>query len=69
MSGLTPYVSSTYTGHESDVLTEILDDGCVRVCFKDSCGIVSSFHLIEPKLNQLRKAWFDAQELQTGDFK
>ena len=31
-----------------------LDDGCVRVCVGDVCGTVSSHHLIDPKVNQLR---------------
>ena len=35
--------------------TEILSDGCVRVCLGNRCGTVSSWHLVEPKLNQLRK--------------
>lgn len=69
MNSFTSDVSHIHTERESDVRTEILDDGCVRVCFKDCCGIVSSFHLVEPKLNQLRKAWLDAQGLQTGNLK
>lgn len=35
--------------------TEILDDGTVRVCLGQLCGTVSSWHLVEPKLNQLRR--------------
>jgi hypothetical protein len=35
--------------------TEILGDGCVRVCLGGRCGTVSSWHLVEPKFNQLRK--------------
>ena len=31
-----------------------LDDGCVRVCIGTVCGTVSSHHLIDPKVNQLR---------------
>ena len=31
-----------------------LDDGCVRICLGDVCGTVSSHHLIDPKVNQLR---------------
>jgi len=34
---------------------ETLDDGCVRVCIGTNCGTVSSHHLIEPKINQLRQ--------------
>ena len=33
---------------------ENLPDGCVRVCLGDNCGVVSSHHLVEPKINQLR---------------
>jgi len=33
---------------------ETLDDGCIRVCIGTNCGTVSSHHLIEPKINQLR---------------
>jgi hypothetical protein len=35
---------------------ENLSDGCVRVCIGDTCGTVSSHHLVEPKINQLRQA-------------
>ena len=34
---------------------EILDDGCIKITYHDQTAIVSSFHLIEPKLNQLKK--------------
>ena len=37
------------------VTTEALDDGSVRVCVGDVCGTVSSWHLVEPKINQLKK--------------
>ena len=33
-----------------------LEGDCIRVCLDGSCGFVSSFHLVEPKLNQLRAA-------------
>lgn len=33
---------------------ENLPDGSVRVCVGDTCGTVSSHHLVEPKVNQLR---------------
>jgi hypothetical protein len=36
-----------------DVVTQALDDGCIRVCVGDHCGTVSSWHLVEPKANQL----------------
>jgi len=31
-----------------------LDDGSIRVCLGETCGTVSSFHLVEPKVNQLK---------------
>lgn len=37
--------------------TECLDDGCIRIRVGDQVGTVSSFHLVEPKVNQLRTAW------------
>lgn len=42
--------------------TETLDDGCVLVRVGDQTGIVSSFHLVEPKANQLIAAWLLARE-------
>lgn len=36
-----------------------LEGDCIRVCLDDNCGFVSSFHLVEPKLNQLRTASLD----------
>jgi hypothetical protein len=33
---------------------QTLDDGSVVVCLGTTCGTVSSFHLVEPKLNQLK---------------
>lgn len=37
--------------------TVSLDDGCVQVKVGDQSGVVSSYHLVEPKANQLRTAW------------
>lgn len=41
------------------VRIENQEDGTVRVCVEQngfvSCGVVSSFHLTDPKINQLRK--------------
>jgi hypothetical protein len=37
-----------------------LEDGCVEVRVGNQKGVVSSFHLIEPKANQLRAAWIKA---------
>jgi hypothetical protein len=34
---------------------ENLSDGCVRVCIGETCGTVSSHHLVEPKVNQLKQ--------------
>lgn len=36
---------------------DILDDGCILLSVGTVCGVVSSHHLIEPKLNQLRASW------------
>jgi len=47
----------------SDETEEItnLPDGSVKVCYCRPgfrvCGFVSSMHLVEPKLNQLKNAW------------
>ena len=43
------------------VETESLEDGCVRVRVGDQMGTVSSFHLVEPKANQLVAAWLKAR--------
>lgn len=42
-----------------------LADGCVEIRVGNQKGVVSSFHLIEPKANQLRAAWIKAN---TGAF-
>ena len=39
------------------VETERLECGGVRVRVGDQVGTVSSFHLVEPKANQLKTAW------------
>lgn len=39
------------------VETAVLDDGCVEIRVGDQVGVVSSFHLVEPKANQLKVAW------------
>lgn len=39
------------------VETESLDDGCVQVKVGNQTGVVSSWHLVEPKANQLKAAW------------
>ena len=37
-----------------------LEGDCIHVCLTpDNCGYVSSFHLVEPKLNQLRSLALD----------
>jgi hypothetical protein len=33
---------------------ENLSSGEIKVCVGDTCGTVSSHHLVEPKINQLR---------------
>lgn len=47
-----------------DVETFSLEDGCVRVTVGDQMGTVSSFHLVEPKANQLREAWLRARYIE-----
>lgn len=37
-----------------------LDDNTVQIKFGPLIGYVSSFHLIEPKLNQLKTAWLQS---------
>lgn len=34
---------------------QTLADGSVMVCLGATCGTVSSFHLVEPKVNQLHQ--------------
>ena len=45
-------------------ITESLEDGSVLVRVGDQIGIVSSFHLVEPKANQLLTAWFLARSAE-----
>jgi hypothetical protein len=35
---------------------EVLPDGCVKVRYGQQVGIVSSYHLVEPKIAQLKAA-------------
>jgi hypothetical protein len=44
------------------VETECLECGGVRVRVGDQVGTVSSFHLVEPKANQLKAAWLLAHD-------
>lgn len=46
------------------VETETLEDGCVRVRVGDQSGVVSSFHLVEPKANQLMAAWLKERAIE-----
>jgi hypothetical protein len=39
-----------------------LSDGCVRVCIGETCGTVSSHHLVEPKVNQLKALAFKTRQ-------
>lgn len=34
-----------------------MPDGTVQIQFGDLTGYVSSYHLVQPKLNQLQTAW------------
>ena len=42
-----------------------LDDGCIRIQIGDGpgafVGVVSSHHLVPPKVNQLQQYWVKAQ--------
>ena len=42
-----------------------LDDGCIRIQIGDGpgafVGVVSSHHLVQPKVNQLQQYWLKAQ--------
>jgi hypothetical protein len=49
------------------VETFTLEDGCVRVEVGDQSGVVSSFHLVEPKANQLKDAWIRAHLMQNAE--
>ena len=40
-----------------EVVTTVLDDGCISISVGDFTGVVSSMHLIEPKTHQLQSAW------------
>lgn len=43
-------------------VTTILEDGCVCITVGDLTGVVSSMHLIEPKVHQLQKAWLEREQ-------
>ena len=50
-----------------ETITQTLEDGCVCVIVGDITGVVSSFHLVEPKANQLRKVWLDRYLLAANE--
>jgi len=50
-----------------ETITQTLEDGCVCVIVGDITGVVSSFHLVEPKANQLRKVWLDRHVLYANE--
>ena len=47
------------------IRTLTLEDGCIRIQVGDPprafVGIVSSMHLVEPKIHQLQQYWVKAQ--------
>lgn len=43
-------------------VTTVLEDGCVCITVGDLTGVVSSMHLIEPKVHQLQKAWLEREQ-------
>jgi len=49
-----------------EVVTTVLDDGCIAISVGDFTGFVSSMHLIEPKAHQLQSAWL-AREAELSD--
>lgn len=49
------------------VVTEQLDDGCVRITVGEFSGVVSSWHLVEPKARQLIAAAEAAATMQTSN--
>ena len=49
-----------------EVVTTVLDDGCIAISVGDFTGVVSSMHLIEPKAHQLQSAWL-AREAELSD--
>jgi hypothetical protein len=47
---------------------EILEDGCVRLTLKDDealTKVVSSYHLVQPAVNQLHEAWRIIQQARS----
>ena len=49
-----------------EVVTTVLEDGCICISVGDFTGVVSSMHLIEPKAHQLQSAWL-AREAELAD--
>jgi len=49
-----------------EVVTTVLEDGCICISVGDFTGVVSSMHLIEPKARQLQSAWL-AREAELAD--
>ena len=49
-----------------EVVTTVLDDGCIAISVGDFTGVVSSMHLIKPKAHQLQSAWL-AREAELAD--
>lgn len=49
-------------------ICETLEDGSILVRFGHLAGIVSSSHLVEPKINQLRSAWIRENQEQFESF-
>tara|TARA_R110001592_G_scaffold310043_1_gene584582 strand:- start:13 stop:186 length:174 start_codon:yes stop_codon:yes gene_type:complete len=40
-------------------VTTVLEDGSIRIDLGEHSMIVSSFHLIQPKINLLTKKWLE----------
>ena len=49
-------------------ICKTLEDGSILVRFGHLAGTVSSSHLVEPKINQLRAAWIRENQEQSESF-
>lgn len=45
-----------------EAVTTVLEEGCVSITVGDLTGVVSSMHLIQPKVHQLQKAWLEREQ-------
>jgi|TARA_Y100000289_G_scaffold51696_1_gene52913 hypothetical protein len=45
-----------------EAVTTVLEEGCISITVGDLTGVVSSMHLIQPKVHQLQKAWLEREQ-------